>query len=88
MKPERSHKFERLEESEDEPEWGDFDPEKESSSFFGRKIEDENELRDEIKREREAVERAQPRRDPEVEDAMDEMALGRSGIVAEDPAII
>ncbi|CDW82539.1 UNKNOWN [Stylonychia lemnae] len=44
-----------LEEEEDEqdPEWIDFDPKKESNSFFGRAIVNETELRENVKKEKE-----------------------------------
>jgi hypothetical protein len=34
------------EEEEEDPEWVDFDPKKESGNFFGRSIPNETELRD------------------------------------------
>jgi len=41
------------EENEEDPEWVDFDPKKESSAFFGRAIQNESELRDAAKKEKE-----------------------------------
>lgn len=40
-------------ENEAEPEWIDFDPKKETKSFFGRAIENEEEIRENIRKEKE-----------------------------------
>lgn len=43
------------EEEEEDPEWIDFDPKKESSAFFGRTIQNEQELRENVKKEKERL---------------------------------
>jgi len=40
-------------ENEEDPEWVDFDPKKDSSSFVGRAITNEQEIKDKIKKEKE-----------------------------------
>ena len=53
----RGHMGQAFEEEEDEedPEWVDFDPKKESGNFVGRAIPDEMEIKDNIKKEKERV---------------------------------
>lgn len=38
---------------EEDPEWQDFDPKKETGSFFGRVIEDESAIREQVKIDKE-----------------------------------
>lgn len=41
------------EENEEDPEWIDFDPKKDSGTFFGRAIANEDQLRENVKKEKE-----------------------------------
>jgi hypothetical protein len=45
--------MESLEEDEEDPEWVDFDPKKETGTFFGRAIKDEKDLRQQVLVEKE-----------------------------------
>ena len=64
-----------LEEEEGDPEWGDFDPEKETSNFFGRVIDDEKEFRADYNRRmgRDPEAEKEKKEGEDIEDELDEM---------------
>jgi len=63
------------ESDEEDPEWVDFDPKKDKTAFFGREIPDEATLRTqfEIQRERYGGNKKKNKKNPDIEDKMDEM---------------
>lgn len=64
-------------EDEGDPEWGDFDPEKETSNFFGRVIADEKEFRADYNRrmgrDPETYQDQNEKDEKDIEDELDEM---------------
>lgn len=72
--PQRPSGFAALEEDEDEdPEWNDFDPEKQTGSFFGREIPNETKMRQDFELQRERFGSYKPRVVDDEEDEFDAM---------------
>lgn len=68
------------EEDESDPEWTDFDPQKDTGSFFGRTLRDESALRQDVQVQKGRL--GNSGKNPDIEDQFDAMALEDGALMA------
>ena len=71
-------------EEDDDPEWVDFDPQKELGNFFGREIPNEKTTRDDFKVRQEKFAARKADKNPDIEDEFDAMVLENTGVLNEE----